>query len=213
MGATILFDFDGTLSDSVSLGLALVNAYAGEFGYRELDCGLARKLSAMQLLRAAAIPLWKLPYLIHFFRRKLAEQAEKLQLFPGVGELLAALRASGFELGILTSNSARTVSVFLKKHGIESYFSYIRASVPLFGKTRAIRLAQRQLKPPLIYVGDELRDVDACRRTGIPIVSVAWGFNTTDVLRSRNPGFVAETAAEALALLKTAAAHCDGGKP
>ncbi|MBQ2315650.1 MAG: HAD hydrolase-like protein [Treponema sp.] len=206
MKPIILFDFDGTLADSVSLGIDLLNTYAGKFGYRTIDCEKSKGLSALQLMGVAGIRFWKLPYLMCFFRKKIAEQAAQIQLISGIGELLAELRKSDFELGILTSNSAATVTAFLHKYGLESYFSYVKTDVSLFGKKRAIRSARRKTRKSIVYVGDELRDVEACRKTGTPVVSVSWGFNTADVLERSNPGCVAETADAAFTLIRKLAA-------
>ena len=34
----------------------------------------------------------------------------------------------------------------------------------------------------VVYIGDEARDIDAAQKVGIPIISVTWGFNSSDVL-------------------------------
>ena len=45
----------------------------------------------------------------------------------------------------------------------------------MLGKIKALKKAKKQLKTDFIYVGDELRDVEACKFLGIPIVSVPYG--------------------------------------
>ena len=63
----------------------------------------------------------------------------------------------------------------------------------------------RQLKTSFVYVGDELRDVEACRKNNIPLVSVAWGLNSAASLEQANPNLVARDTNEAAALIKKAA--------
>ena len=91
----------------------------------------------------------------------------------------------------------------LKRNGIESYFSYLRTKVPLFKKKKAIKKAKHQLKSDFIYVGDELRDIEACRKNNIPIVSVSWGFNSAESLQKHNPGLVAKSAEDVVRLCST----------
>ena len=70
--------------------------------------------------------------------------------------------------------------------------------VPLFGKTRALRRAVRQLQKThtlILYVGDEIRDIEACHAAGVEIISVSWGFNAHEVLADKNPS-VAKSADE-----------------
>lgn len=91
----------------------------------------------------------------------------------------------------------------LKRNGIESYFSYMRTKVPLFKKKKAIQKAKHQLKSDFIYVGDELRDIEVCRKNNIPIVSVSWGFNSAESLQKHNPGLVAKSAEDVVRLCST----------
>ena len=45
-----------------------------------------------------------------------------------------------------------------------------------------------------LYIGDEVRDIDACRKTGIRIISVTWGFNSKEALCRKNPDFLVDSA-------------------
>ncbi len=199
----IIFDFDGTLADTISLGITLLNSYSDKFGYKKLDLEKSKGLSALQLMSLAKISFWKLPYLVWFFKKKLAENGGQIKMISGVEKMLSELKDSGFKMGILTSNSLQTVQAFLNKYGIESYFSYIKTDVPVLKKTRALVKAKHQLKSDFIYVGDELRDVEACRKSGIQIVSVSWGLNSFDILEQNNPQMVARNSEEAVNLIKS----------
>ena len=127
--------------------------------------------------------------------------ASEITAFQGVQFLVEELSRLGFNLGILTTNSAETVNVFLQKYGLEKYFSFIKTDVPLFGKKRALRRAKRALKSDFVYVGDEYRDIEAAKAAEVKIISVTWGFNSRKVLESANPGNIAEETAEILKLL------------
>ena len=199
----IIFDFDGTLADTISLGITLLNSYSDKFGYKKLDLEKSKGLSALQLMYVAQISFWKLPYLAWFFKKKLAESGSQIKMISGVDKMLSELNNSGFKMGILTSNSLQTVQAFLKKYKIESYFS-IKTDVPVFKKPRALCKAKHQLKSDFIYVGDELRDVEACRKSEIPIISVSWGLNSFDILEQNNPQMVARNSEQAVSLIKSA---------
>ena len=193
----VLFDFDGTLADSIGLGFEIANSYADEVGYNRVERERGMELSALEIMKEAGISFWKLPKLIFLLKQKLNENKDKIPMIKGVDELIARLKNDGFEFGIITTHSADGVAHFLEKNNLTSYFSYIKTDVPLFGKKKALQKAKKQLKSSFVYVGDELRDVEACRKTGIPIVSVPWGFNSIKVLEKGNPGLVAKTIDEA----------------
>ena len=203
MDSIILFDFDGTIADTISAGLEIINSHAKKYGYKKLDGDINTHFSALQLIKLAEIKLWKLPYLIYQLKKKLSEKSDELKILPEALLLIKKLNESGYELGILTSNSYKTVKAFLKKYELDSYFSFLRTDVSLFGKKKALSKAKKVLNKRIIYIGDELRDIEACRKNNIPIVSIPWGLNSFESLEEHNPGLVAKNAEEAFEKLTT----------
>jgi len=45
----------------------------------------------------------------------------------------------------------------------------------------------------VFYVCDEVRDIEAARKSGISSIAVTWGYNTKDALIKENPDFLANT--------------------
>ena len=72
MDSIILFDFDGTIADTISVGLEIINSHADRFGYKRLDGELNTHLSAMQLVKLAEVKFWKLPYLVYKLKQLLS---------------------------------------------------------------------------------------------------------------------------------------------
>lgn len=202
MNSFILFDFDGTIADTISVGLEIINAHADRFGYKRLDGELNTHLSAMQLVKLAEVKLWKLPYLIYQLKQKLSEQSDEIQILPEAKKIIENVKNDGYELGILTSNSMKTVSAFLKRYKLDTLFTYIKTDVFIFGKKKALAKTKKLLNKKIIYVGDELRDIEACKKNNIPIVSVSWGMNSYESLESHNTGLVAKNAEETYSLIK-----------
>ena len=197
MDSIILFDFDGTIADTISAGLEIINSHAEKYGYKRLDGEINTHFSALQLVKLAEIKLWKLPYLIYQLKKKLSEKADELKPLPEAPILIKKLYDDGYELGILTSNSYKIVKAFLKKYELDSYFTFLKTDVSLFGKKKALAKSKKVLNKKILYIGDELRDIEACRKNDIPIVSIPWGLNSYDALEEHNPGLVAKNAEEA----------------
>lgn len=189
----ILFDFDGTLADSFPMVVAILDRLSPQFGYPKLTPARVaqfRDLSSREVLKHSRVPLWQQPWLLYRVKRELSANLAQLQPIEGMTETLQALRAEGYCLGIVTSNSRSIVDAFLRLVGWEHYFSWVDAGYRLFSKDRAIvRLRQRLglLPGAVAYVGDETRDVEAARRSGATSVSVAWGFNSERALRKSQP--------------------------
>ena len=193
----VLFDFDGTLADTFETGAALINEFASRFGYKTIDFAKKRNLSARELVRLSGVKWWQIPRLVRFFRRESARNANNIHPCRDVPEMIKNI-AQSVDLGILTTNTTHAVECFLQNHNLESYFGYVKTGVPLFGKTRALRRAVRQLQNThtlILYVGDEIRDIEACHAAGVEIISVSWGFNAHEVLADKNPS-VAKSADE-----------------
>lgn len=204
----ILFDFDGTLADTFSAGVEILNILALEFGFRPLapdELALARDLSTRGLMKHLGIPRMKLPQISKRGTEEIGKRMDSIEPLPGMPDLVKALHASGYRLGILTSNSEANVGVFLKQHGLE-YFEFIKSSSKLLGKASVLRKLMRELrlKPKeIFFIGDELRDIEAAQETGVHIGAVAWGYNSTPALTEASPDYLFTAPLEIVALLNS----------
>lgn len=200
--AIILFDFDGTLADTFESGARLINQFAEQFGYSKIDFAKHKDLSARQLVKLSGVKWWQIPRLVRFFRRESAIHADEIKPFDGVVEMVQQL-SQHCDVGILSTNSAETVGKFLTNNALRDYFHFIKTNVPLFGKSRALRRAVRFLRRNytfILYVGDEIRDIEACRKVGLDIISVSWGFNSREALLASNKN-VADSAEQLSAII------------
>jgi len=187
----IVWDFDGTVVDSGPLMLAVFNRLAPELRYRPVDDPeAARSLSTREFLRRHGISLWRLPRLIRRFHAAAAEEAENIKLFPGLSDSLASLRAAGFRLGILSSNKEETIRRCLRANGAEGQFAFVVGYPRLFGKGKALRRivrAERLGPEEVLYIGDEVRDIEAARKARVASAAVIWGLNSEALLRACAP--------------------------
>ena len=53
----------------------------------------------------------------------------------------------------------------------------------------------------MLYIGDELRDVKASQKAGVPIAAVTWGFNSRQSLAAAKPDYLFDRPADFLTLL------------
>lgn len=181
---TVIFDFDGTLVDIETVFVEIFNLLVPEFNYPPIAPENISKLKGMSARNFVQnylhIPLWniyKLYQIEHRAKEEYHKRLQDIQLFPGMPEVVKALQESGRQTGIMSSGASSSISALLARDNI--HFDFIYPS-SIFGKALALKKVLKQeklLKGAVVYVGDEVRDVEACQQIGIDIIAVTWGLN------------------------------------
>lgn len=190
---SVVFDFDGTLADTKHITVELYNEIAMEKGFRIVapeEIADWSKLSLLERFRRLGVPLYRVPALLALGLRRFGERLEQVQLYDGVPKMLNELRGMGLTLGILSSNDTGHIRSVLRRHGVEGAFETMLPSSSLFGKHRALKGYRRSggfAEGELLYVGDEQRDIEACKKARVPIAAAAWGFDHEELLRGESP--------------------------
>lgn len=204
----IIFDFDGTIADTVDALVTLANRLALEFGYVQItpnELALLRNLTSREIIKYSGISLFRIPFLVKKVKSELKDKIKDFQPIPGMKEVLIELKNQDFRLGIITSNSQENVTEFLNCHELGYLFEFIHSGVTIFGKTTIINnvLRQRQIKPQsVIYVGDETRDIEASKKANIKVIAVTWGFNSAEALLKQKPDFLIDHPSELLEIIE-----------
>lgn len=194
---TIIFDFDGTLADSLTLVIEIIQQIVpGHDGATKEQIETLRGKPARELARFLGVPIWKAPMLIRRGQKIMQNRLSEVPVFPGMTDVLEAFGEKGYSVHLISFNSAENVKKFIETNELDTYFESITGSVGLFGKSKAIRKLCRSTKVSrgdVWYVGDEVRDVVAAKKAGVHMVAVGWGFNRPDALRAMEPDAVAAT--------------------
>ncbi len=204
MISNVVFDFDGTLADSKSAIVSAYNQVAEKHRFkplREEDIPVLSRLSIPERCHRMGIPMYKLPALLLEVTRGFRNIVDSVVAFDGMGTVLETLHRHGFTLGIISSNSAENIQRFLARNGMEPLVQRVHCSRNIFGKDKVLSryLKRYGLTPAqVLYVGDEERDVVACRKVKLRVLSVSWGLESLDVLTRAGPDFIAHRPAEIL---------------
>ncbi len=188
----IIFDFDGTLADSFPWFTGELNQVAKRWGFRAVadsEMDTLRYMSAGAVLRYLGVARWQLPWVAGDIRARMGRDIERIRLFAGVPEMLDALTGSGLRLAIASSNDEANIARVLgprllgKLVALECNAALSRKDARLKRLLRRSRTAA----PKTVYVGDEVRDIDAARRAGIASGAVTWGYNHPAALAAEHP--------------------------
>src|SRR5260370_33867771 len=103
----IIFDLDGTLSDSFPWFLSVVPTIADKHGLARIDdVESMRGKTIHEIIKALNVPRWRLPWIARDMRKLKSQSLDKIPLFPGAPELMWALFQGGLTLAVVTSDSA-----------------------------------------------------------------------------------------------------------
>lgn len=202
---TLIFDFDGTIADSGIKIYEILNEILPSFGIKkvkESEIERLRGMNAKQLLKEFDVPIYKVPLVFYEFEKEYQKIIKDLKPIPGIMPVLKTLNEMGVGLHIASSNSVESISLFLETNDIK-YFDLIKGNSGMLGKSRIIKkiISEKKLLPEeVIYVGDEIRDVESARKVGIKSAAVTWGFNTKKVLEECEPDYLISKPEELLNL-------------
>lgn len=202
----LIFDFDGTIADTLLATMRIYNQLAEESGFRQVTPEEVPRLQDMDtssVLEYLKVPKRRVPLLLVKGRRMLKRDINSIPLISGIKETLPVLREHTQCFGILTSNATENVEEFLEHHGLRHLFAFISSTSTLSGKSKHLRSIARtfSLNPSLmLYVGDEIRDVRASRKAGIDIAAVTWGFNSPTALAAETPDHLVHSPTDLLTI-------------
>lgn len=206
----ILFDLDGTLTDPAE-GITNSVAYAlSEFGITvedktQLNVFIGPPLtdSFMNYYGLSEEEAKKaVTYYREYFKPKGIFQNK---LYPGVPELLQALKDGGKRLLLATSKPEVFARDILAHFGIDKYFDFI-AGATLDGtrskKADVIAYALETFgvteKGKCLMVGDRNQDINGAKTVGIDSLGVLFGYGSLDELETAGATYIAETVEDIL---------------
>jgi phosphoglycolate phosphatase len=181
----VVFDWDGTLSDSTSAIARAIQDAAADLGLPVPDNATASHVIGLGLHEALAravptLPLDRIPeYSARYRTHYLAREAE-LVLFPGVRELIADLREAGVLLAIATGKSQRGLQRALDSAGLGAEFAATRCADQTHPKPHPamlLEIAEELTVAPqrMLMVGDTTHDLQMAEAANAPAVGLAQG--------------------------------------
>lgn len=195
----IVFDWDGTLMDSIATIVACATEAARDLGAGDEDTpvrsrqaiGLGLDDTARQILPEASDEVraaWVEKYRHHWF----ATYRDRPVCFDGVGPLLEALAAEGYWLAVATGKSRRGLDRDLEVTGHGKFFLATRTVNEALSKPNPQMLLDilDELgvgRREALMVGDTTFDLEMAKSAGVDAVAVLTGSHDRDTLLACEP--------------------------
>lgn len=211
MKKTILFDLDGTLTDS---GEGIINCATlalRHFGlpipsYADMRTFVGPPLRDSFI--RFGVPADQADEAIRVYRsRYIPTGMFENTPYPGIRELLEALRAEGYTLYVATSKPEEMSVTILEKFDLAKYFHRIcGASIDSSRSTKdaviAYLLESSGAKEDMVMVGDTKYDILGAKAHGIPAIGVGWGYGDTEEMKQAGAVGIADSMEQLLGLIR-----------
>ena len=191
----VIFDWDGTLFDSVGQIVASLQFAAQQFNQPLTDAD-AKSIIGLGLPEVAqrlfpAVPELHADILQAYSEHYVANSVEDAW-FEGVSEMLYALKDQGIKLAVATGKSRKGLDRVLKQTNSLELFHATRAASETRSKPDPLMLAEILAETGIhaheaIMVGDTSYDLEMALNIVMPSVGVSYGVHTSETLAKFNP--------------------------
>lgn len=193
----LAFDWDGTLFDSTACIVRSIQAAARDLGLPEVPAERARHVIGLGLEAALEIAVPELPRaryrdLAHAYRTHYFATAHEVTLFPGVPDLLRALRQRGHRLAVATGKSRRGLDEALRQVGLVDLFEATRTADETASKPHPQMLHELMDETGVpahatLMVGDTTHDLQLAANAGTAALAVSFGAHGPHELQALRP--------------------------
>ena len=182
---SILFDLDGTLTDSGEGIMNCAKLALEHYGIQVPDIQALRVFVGPPLVDSFVrfgVPAEEANNAVAIYRSRYLTVGKFENFpYPGIEELLQKLKADGHKLYVATSKPETTSIEILDHFGLSKYFDIICGAT--MDKTRSSKasviaylLRQIENTGDIMMVGDTAFDVLGAKAHGIPTIGVSWGY-------------------------------------
>ncbi len=208
----LIFDFDGTIADTFHSMVEISNHLSVEFDFKKIETHEVddyKDKTSQEMLKLLNVSILKVPRIAARAKKELNKKMHSIKPVKGLKETLWEIKSlglpegrQGYKMGILTSNSLENVNKFLKNHDLD-LFDFVLTSSRFWGKNHGLKklILQKGYAPQdILYIGDETRDIEAARKSGISVAAVTWGYNSFEALKNFRPDYILHSPQELLQL-------------
>ncbi|MCX2981383.1 HAD family hydrolase [Halieaceae bacterium IMCC14734] len=207
----VIFDWDGTLSDSTGRIVEAMQGAAGKLGIDEPPADAVRDIIGLGLPEALQILFPTLPGADHIALRDAYSDhyryldRQPCALFPGAMPMLEQLRGRGWQLAVATGKSRRGLDRVLGALGLGDFFDATRCADETASKPDPLMLRQILVEldcvaEQAVMIGDSEYDLAMARSGGMTSVGVSFGVHSSERLRQHGPAHIVDSLPELLDL-------------
>ena len=194
----LVFDWDGTLSDSLQHIVNSIRYAIKKLGLPEKPEETIKSIIGLGLEEALqrlcpGIDALQSKNMASYYREHYASStANNISLFPGAAEIIKLLHANGHELAVATGKSRRGLDKALQDSGLDEFFHYSRCADETFSKPHPQMLEDimdiLHARPErVLMIGDSEHDLQMAKNAGVCSAAVTYGAQDKEYLLKFEP--------------------------
>jgi phosphoglycolate phosphatase len=194
----IIFDWDGTLVDSIDWIVDCIQSAADHCGCPIPDAQAARDIiglsldNAVRTLFPSASDETRAELATHYGQRFFSREIGPSDLFPGVADMLQQFKRQGLRLAIATGKKSAGLSRAINGTGIAELFCTTRCADQTASKPDPLMIEEiiAELgvsKQRTLMVGDSMHDLQMAKNAQIASIAVTCGAHSAEMLKQYQP--------------------------
>ncbi|MFA5017360.1 phosphoglycolate phosphatase [Methylobacter tundripaludum] len=209
----IIFDWDGTLIDSIDWIVHCLQTAGKHCGCDIPEPQAAKDVIGLSITNACAklfpgVDQETLTQLTDCYQQTyLSRQLDRGDLFPGVYDMLVELKQAGYQLAVATGKTRAGLQEALQATDTEALFCITRCSDETASKPDPLMLHQimqhtQAANERSLMVGDSTHDLQMAMNAQISSIAVSCGAHPEDILQRYNPLMCLQQPAELLNIIR-----------
>jgi phosphoglycolate phosphatase len=193
----LVFDWDGTLMDSAGAIIASIQLSCRDLGLPVPERERAAHVIGLGLKDALSYAVPELPpsdygKLAERYRHHYLARDPDIELFPGMREMLIALKEKGHVLAVATGKSRAGLERVLEATQLKQYFDSSRCADETHSKPHPAMLQELMHElvvapEATLMIGDTGHDLQMAASAGVAALAVSYGAHARDSLAAFNP--------------------------
>jgi len=207
----VVFDFDGTLVDSMKKIFEALNEALNKRNLPTIDLNLLGRMAGRPISDIISARMYVPEPTIKTIENDVFKAYVEFckvhcQLLPNVENTLKVLKSKGIKLGLLTTTPRKPLKAVLRKLAIRDYFDIMLAKEDAKSKPDPDGLRQIVTKFEIgadecLYVGDSPIDILTGKAAGIRTIAIATGVTTMEQLKENTPDIIITDLEQLLTLI------------
>lgn len=208
----ILFDLDGTLTDSKPGIVNCIRYALDKHGIAYTDAILDKMVGPpfrVSMKEFLGLDMPTIEELIVDYRGQYGAGGWRaISVYDGVFDMLKALKDAGKKLAVATSKPIKFTDIIVEELGLKQYFDYVAgasADASKESKADVINSALANLgvtdKTRVLMVGDRLYDIVGAKESGVDVCAVLWGYGDQEEFEKYKADYIVRTPKDVVSLV------------